>query len=457
MIVVHNTLSGKKEPFAPLEKGRVTMYVCGLTVYDAPHIGHGRTFIGFDVVARWLRASGYEVTYARNVTDIEDRIINRARENGENINALTARVTQGMHDDFGLLGIDEPDIEPRATQYVPQMIALIERLIARGLAYQSQSRDVNFSVRELPGYGKLSKRSLDDMRAGERVAVDETKRDPLDFVLWKAAKDEEPPEAKWPSPWGPGRPGWHIECSAMVMSLLGETIDIHGGGPDLIFPHHENEIAQSEGATGKPFARYWMHTGQLNIRGDKMGKSLGNFINIREASETYGAEALRFFLVRTHYRSPIDFSDDLVAEAEAGLARLYEALRRVPPDGKPLDKEEAFAKRFAAAMDDDFNSAQAVAVLFELASEVNRGGSAALSRQLKGLGNILGILDKDPLTRGKTTAGIDAARIEALIAERNAARARKDFTTSDRVRDELAAAGVVLQDEAGGKTSWRVK
>ena len=457
MIVVHNTLSGKKEPFAPLEKGRVTMYVCGLTVYDAPHIGHGRTFIGFDVVARWLRASGYEVTYARNVTDIEDRIINRARENGENINALTARVTQGMHDDFGLLGIDEPDIEPRATQYVPQMIALIEQLIVRGLAYQSQSRDVNFSVRELPGYGKLSKRSLDDMRAGERVAVDETKRDPLDFVLWKAAKDEEPPEAKWPSPWGPGRPGWHIECSAMVMSLLGETIDIHGGGPDLIFPHHENEIAQSEGATGKPFARYWMHTGQLNIRGDKMGKSLGNFINIREASETYGAEALRFFLVRTHYRSPIDFSDDLVAEAEAGLGRLYEALRRVPPDGKPLDKEEAFAKRFVAAMDDDFNSAQAVAVLFELASEVNRSGSAVLSRQLKGLGNILGILDNDPLTRGKTVTGVDAARIEALIAERNAARARKDFATSDRVRDELAAAGVVLQDEAGGKTSWRVK
>src|SRR5262252_2582007 len=447
-ISIYNTLTRSVVPLQPIEAGHVRVYVCGMTTYDLCHIGHGRTFASFDVVVRWLRARGLRVTYVRNITDIDDKIIRRAAEKGETTGELTARYIATMHEDFAALGLQPPDLEPRATETVPQMLGIIELLEKKDLAYAADDGDVNFAVREFPGYGKLSGKSLDDLRAGERVAVDQAKRDPLDFVLWKHAKAGEP---QWQSPWGPGRPGWHIECSAMARATLGPTLDIHGGGPDLIFPHHENEIAQSEGAYGVPFANIWMHSGALRVGEEKMSKSLGNFLTIRAALAKYDAEVLRFFLIRSHYRSQIAFTESLIVEARAGLARLYTALRDTATDGGAIDWSEAYAQRFAAAMDEDFNTALAVSVLFELASEVNRSRSPALARQLKALGGVLGLLQRDP----KTFLQGDAdASIETLVAERAAAKKAKNFTEADRIRKELLDQGIVLEDSAGG-TTWR--
>ena len=388
-IEIYNTLTRRKEPLRPIEPGKLRMYVCGVTTYDLTHIGHGRTFVAFDVMQRWLRARGFDLTYVRNITDIEDKIIRRAAENGETPSQLTARFIAAMQEDFAALGMQQPDREPRATDYIPQMLDIIGLLQDRDLAYQAGDGDVNFAVRSFPRYGRLSGRSLDELRAGERVAVDASKRDPLDFVLWKKAKPGEP---QWPSRWGEGRPGWHIECSAMASELLGRTFDIHGGGPDLIFPHHENEIAQSEGAFEQPFANLWIHTGALRMGDDKMSKSLGNVVTIRDAVTRHDREVVRFFLLRSHYRSQFQFTEDQMVEARAALTRLYTALRDTPADDAVLDWNEPHAAAFGAAMDDDFNTPIAVATLFDLASEVNRSRSPALARQLRGLGGALGLL-----------------------------------------------------------------
>jgi cysteinyl-tRNA synthetase len=451
-ISIYNTLTRRLEPLAPLEPGHVRMYVCGMTTYDYCHIGHARTFIAFDIALRWLRARGLRVAYVRNITDIDDKIIRRAAENGESTTELTERFIAAMRADFAALGMEPPDREPRATEYVPQMLGLIELLEKEELAYAAEDGDVNFAVRKFAGYGKLSGKSLDDLRAGERVAVDQAKRDPLDFVLWKHAKPGEP---QWPSPWGPGRPGWHIECSAMASETLGRTLDIHGGGPDLVFPHHENEIAQSEGVFKQPFANVWMHAGALRVGEDKMSKSLGNFLTIRDAIAKYGAEVLRFFLVRSHYRSQIAFTESLLADARQGLTRLYTALRDVEVEDAPVDWNEPHAQRFASAMDDDFNSALAVATLFDLAGEINRTRSKSAAAQLKALGAVLGILQQDPLKflRGGEDDA-EAARIEALIAQRAAAKKAKNYAEADRIRAELLAQGIVLEDSASG-TTWR--
>jgi len=451
-ITVYNTLTRSRQPLAPLEPGHVRMYVCGVTVYDFCHMGNGRTLVAFDVVARWLRARGYRVTYVRNVTDVDDKIIKRAAERGITPSELAVEYTRHMQDDLGALGCITPDHEPRATDYIPQMLGIIDLLESRGLAYQADDGDVDYAVRSFPRYGRLSGKSLDDLRAGERVAVGEGKRDPLDFVLWKRAKPGEP---QWPSRWGQGRPGWHIECSAMASELLGRHFDIHGGGPDLVFPHHENEIAQSEGAFGEPFAEVWMHCGALRVGEEKMSKSLGNFWTIRDALAKYDGEALRLFLVRSHYRSQVSFSEEHVGEARAGLTRLYTALRDTPPAAGVIDWGEPHAQRFGAAMDDDFNTAEAVGVLFALANEVNRTKSAELARQLKGLGGVLGLLQREPLQFLRGGDGDDeAARIESLIAQRAAAKKARNFAEADRIRAELAAQGIVLEDTASG-TSWR--
>jgi cysteinyl-tRNA synthetase len=428
------------------------MYVCGMTTYDLCHIGHGRTFTSFDVIVRWMRARGLRVTYVRNITDIEDKIIRRAAENKETPAELTERYIQAMQEDFAALGMLAPDREPRATQFVPQMLDVIGLLEKNGLAYPADDGDVNYSVRGFPGYGKLSGKSLDDLRAGERVAVDQSKRDPLDFVLWKHAKPGEP---HWPSQWGPGRPGWHIECSAMARESLGATLDIHGGGPDLVFPHHENEIAQSEGAYGQTFANVWMHTGALRVGEDKMSKSLGNFLTIRAARAKYDAEVLRYFMVRSHYRSQIAFTESLIVDARAGLVRLYTALRDTPAAPGDVDWNEPHAQRFAAAMDDDFNTALAISVLFELASEINRSKSPLLARQLMGLGGVLGLLQRDPKAFFKgDSGGNDDTAIQALIAQRAVAKKARNFAEADRIRKELLGQGIVLEDSAGG-TTWR--
>jgi len=454
---IHNTLTGRTEPLEPLEPGHVRMYVCGMTTYDYTHLGHGRLFVAFDVVQRWLRANGLRVTYVRNITDIDDKIIRRAAERGEPIAALTERFIGYMREDFAALGLQTPDLEPRATEYVPPMLELIERLQAKGLAYLADDGDVNFAVRNFPEYGRLSHRNLDELRAGERVAVLGSKRDPLDFVLWKHARPEEP---QWPSPWGPGRPGWHIECSAMARQTLGQPFDIHGGGPDLIFPHHENEIAQSEGAFGIPFARVWMHCGALRVGDDKMSKSLGNFLTIREALGQYDGEVLRFFLARSHYRSQISFSARMIDEARASLTRLYTALRAAPAPAAPVDWDEPHARRFAEAMDDDFNTAQAVAVLFEMAAELNRGPTQALAAQMRALGGLLGLLQREPdefLKGGLAAAqagALDDAMIARQIEARTAAKARRDYLEADRIRQDLLQQGVVLEDGPGG-TTWR--
>ena len=460
---IHNTLTRRVEPFTPIEPGHVRMYVCGITVYDLCHLGHARMNLAFDVVYRWLLASGWRVTYVRNITDIDDKIIKRAVERGMPIRQLTDEMIGAMHRDLGALHLLPPTHEPRATEYVPQMLELVARLEAKGLAYQvnkdGQGGDVNFAVRRFAGYGKLSGKSIDELRAGERVAVQGDKDDPLDFVLWKAAKADEPADAKWASRYGPGRPGWHIECSAMSCALLGEPFDIHGGGMDLTFPHHENEIAQSEGASGGPFVKTWMHNGFLNIDDEKMSKSLGNFFTIDEVLKKFDGEAIRFFMLRTHYRSPFNFSDTLLDEARTALRRLYTALDAAGEVAAlpAIDWTEPRAAAFREAMDDDFNTPGALAVLFELAASVNRGQreDAAL---LKALGGVLGILQQSPRaylqgSAGEATSGPDAAAIERRIAERAAAKKARDFALADRIRDELAAQGIVLKDSAQG-TTW---
>ncbi len=452
---LYNSLSGQLEDFHPLQAGHVRMYVCGMTVYDDCHLGHARSMLGFDVVQRWLKASGYQVTYVRNVTDIDDKIIRRALENGETIGALTDRMVQSLHRDADALGIERPTHEPRATAYVPQMLALIEKLEQKGFAYRAANQDVNFAVRKFTGYGKLSGKSIDELRAGERVAVDDGKNDPLDFVLWKSAKATEPQEAKWESSFGVGRPGWHIECSAMACELLGESFDIHGGGADLQFPHHENEIAQSEAASGKPLARYWMHNGFVTRDNEKMSKSLGNFFSIQEILARFDAETTRFFVVRSHYRSALNYSDAHIEDARIALKRLYTSLQAVPPepDSVLIDWGAPFADRFKAAMDQDFGTPEAVAVLFDLASEVNRSRSPQLSALLRALGGVLGLLQSPPEVFLRAGSAVDSVHIETLIAQRQAAKAARDFARADAIRAELLAQGIVLKDSALG-TTW---
>jgi cysteinyl-tRNA synthetase len=430
------------------------MYVCGITVYDYCHLGHARFLVVFDMVRRWLRVSGFRVTYVRNITDIEDKIIRRAQENGEPIEALTERFIRAMDEDAAALGVEKPDHEPRATAYVPEMTQIISRLEKNGLAYHAASGDVNYAVRKFQGYGKLSGRSLDELRAGERVEVDSAKQDPLDFVLWKRSKPDEP---KWPSPWGEGRPGWHIECSAMSSKLLGEHFDIHGGGEDLQFPHHENEIAQSEGAmdpaSGGKFVNYWMHNAFIQVDKEKMSKSLGNFFTVRDVLKKYDAEVVRFFILRAHYRSPVNYSDQNLDDAKNALSRLYTALKDFSGDAT-VDWQEPHAARFKEAMDDDFGTPEAVAVLFELANRVN-SGEARLAAQLKGLAGVLGLLQRNAQEYLQAKpAGVSEEWIVAKIAEREAARKGKDYAAADRIRKELLERGIVLEDK-GGKTTWR--
>lgn len=469
MLRLHDSLTRRKSELIPLEAGRVRMYVCGITVYDYCHIGHARMLVVFDVLARWIRAAGLQLVFVRNITDIDDKIIRRAVQNRESVAALTDRFIAAMHEDEASLGNAKPDHEPRATQYLAPMQNLISRLMQRGLAYQSGSGDINFAVRRFDGYGKLSGKSLDDLRAGERVDVDRDKQDPLDFVLWKSAKPDEPAEVKWDSPFGVGRPGWHIECSAMSCSLLGESFDIHGGGHDLQFPHHENEIAQSEGATGKPLARIWVHNGFVNIDDQKMSKSLGNFFTIRTVLEQFDGEVIRFMILRSHYRSPLNFSDVALEEARVSLLRLYGALSDAARgDTAPvIDWTEPVAARFKQCMDDDMNTPEAIAVLFELANTVNRqrqsgAGAAAPERLLRALAGCLGLLRHAPSSalqtglRGAGRATIDQAQILELIEQRGAAKKARDFALADQIRDRLAAAGIELLDSARG-TEWRRK
>ncbi|MFO7541262.1 MAG: cysteine--tRNA ligase [Thiobacillus sp.] len=453
MLHIFNTLTRSKEVFVPITPGVVRMYVCGMTVYDLCHLGHARVFVVFDMATRWLRASGYQVDYVRNITDIDDKIIKRAAENDEPPARLTERFIAEMHADERALGVLPPDHEPRATAYVAQMLGMIGQLVRSELAYAAPNGDVYYSVRAFPAYGRLSGKSLDEMRAGERVEIDPGKRDPMDFVLWKAAKPGEP---AWDSPWGPGRPGWHIECSAMSADLLGTHFDIHGGGQDLQFPHHENEIAQSEGAHGCKSVNYWMHNGFVRVDNEKMSKSLGNFFTIREVLKTYDAEVVRFFILRAHYRSPLNYSDAHLDDARGALTRLYTALKHAPMAEVGPDWEHPAAQRFRAAMDDDFNTPEALAVLFELATEANRGDLAS-AQALRSLGGVLGLLQRqtdDFLKAGANAEGMPETEIEALIAARQTARKERDFAESDRIREVLTAAGIVLEDGAGG-TTWR--
>ena len=449
---IHNTLTRTLQEFVPLRAGKVGMYVCGMTIYDLCHMGHLRMMMAFDVVYRWLCTRGYDVTYVRNITDIEDKIIQRALERKITIRALTDEMIEAMRRDLAAVGVAAPTLEPRATDYVPQMAGLIGQLEHKGLAYRASNGDVNFSVRKFPGYGKLSGKSLDELRAGERVAVLDGKQDPLDFVLWKAAKAEEPADAKFDSPYGPGRPGWHIECSAMSHATLGEPFDIHGGGMDLTFPHHENEIAQSEGASGGEFVRYWLHNGFLNVDNQKMSKSLGNFFTIRDVLERYDGETLRFLMLRTHYRSPFNFSDVHLDDARVALRRLYTALQDVDAPVAPVDWAEPRAAAFHAAMDEDFNTPLALAALFDLAGELNRTRSVHAAAQLRALGATLGILQQEPRAYLQGDR-LDANAIEALIAARNAAKQARDFATADRLRQQLTEMGVQLKDSAQG-TTW---
>ena len=455
-----NSLSRQVEPFVPMTPGEVRMYVCGMTIYDLCHIGHARMMMAFDVVQRWLKVSGLNVVYVRNITDIDDKIIRRAVERGITIRQLTDEMTLAMHQDIAALGIEPPTHEPRATEYVGQMLDLIGQLERKGLAYRAGNGDVNYAVRKFDGYGKLSGKSLDQLRAGERVAVDDGKQDPLDFVLWKAAKPEEPSDAKYPSEYGAGRPGWHIECSAMSCALLGEQFDIHGGGLDLQFPHHENEIAQSEGASGKRFVNYWLHNGFVNVDNEKMSKSLGNFFTIREVLQHHDGETVRFFMLRTQYRSPFNHSDAGLDDARHGLRRLYTALASVDVGAvspQDIDWSQPQAQRFKAAMDEDLNTPMALSVLFDLAAEVNRSASVAAARLLKALGGVLGLLQQAPQAflqgDAASSGGLDAQAIDALIAARAEAKKARNFAESDRIRDELAAQGVVLQDSPQG-TTW---
>ena len=451
---IYNTLSRATEEFFPIEPGHVRMYVCGMTIYDLCHIGHARMMMAFDVVQRWLKVSGLRVTYVRNITDIDDKIIARAVQRGITIRALTDEMTLAMHQDIALLGIQPPTIEPRATEYVAQMLNLIGTLEHKGLAYRTPQGDVNFAVRKFPGYGQLSGKSLDELHAGERVAVLDGKDDPLDFVLWKAAKPTEPADAIWPSDFGPGRPGWHIECSAMSCQTLGESFDIHGGGADLQFPHHENEIAQSEGASGKPLARFWVHNGFVRVDNEKMSKSLGNFFTIRDVLQKYDAETLRFFLVRTHYRSPLNYSDAHLDDARTALKRLYTALGSVDAVlPATIDWTQPFAARFKAAMDDDFGSPEALAVLFDMATEINRTQSAELAGLLQALGGTLGLLQGSAKAFLQAGSVLDDAAVQVLIAQRAEAKAVRNFAEADRIRQHLLVHGIALKDAASG-TTW---
>ena len=450
---IYSTLSRALVPLVPLEPGHVRMYVCGMTVYDLCHLGHARSMVAFDVVQRWLRSSGLRVSYVRNVTDIDDKIIRRALENGETIRALTDRMIEALHQDADALGVERPGFEPRATDYVPQMLSLIGRLVDHGLAYPAADGDVNYAVRKFPSYGRLSGKSIDDLRAGERVAVSEGKDDPLDFVLWKASKVGEPQDVRWDSAWGPGRPGWHIECSAMCRELLGDTVDIHGGGADLPFPHHENEIAQSEGATGKPLANIWMHNAFVTRDDEKMSKSLGNFFTIRDILARFDAETTRFFIVRAHYRSALNYSDAHLEDARNALRRLYTALVLVPAIDQVIDWSAPFARAFKSAMDNDFGTPEAVSVLFDLATEVNKTRSPELAGLLRGLGGCLGLLQAEPGRFLQAGAGLEPSAIDALIARRAQAKAERNFAEADRLRQELLSQGIVLKDAPGG-TTW---
>ena len=476
MLKLYNTLTRSKETFVPLVAGEVHIYVCGMTVYDYCHVGHARMLVAFDAVQRWLRASGYRVTYVRNITDIEDKIIRRAVENGETIAALTGRFIDAMHEDEAALGIQRPDAEPRATAHVPQMLGMIRRLQQNGYAYATDDGDMVFAVRKFAGYGRLSGKSLDDLRAGERVAVSGGKQDPLDFVLWKAAKPEEPDEVRWQSPFGCGRPGWHIECSAMSTELLGSRFDIHGGGADLQFPHHENEIAQSDAALfpdgSASFVRYWLHNGFVQVNDEKMSKSLGNFFTIRDVLKEHDGEVIRFFILRSHYRSPLNYSRASLDDAREGLLRLYNALSAAfdePVRIADIDWDEPRAARFADSMNDDFNTVVAIAVLFELAAALNRSRSRRDELLLRRLATVLGLLGQtQEAVRRSGLRGPDAAAggggdggggpsdddIEALIARRAAAKKSKQYAQADAIRAELAKAGIVLEDTAAG-TSWR--
>jgi len=478
MLKIYNTLTKEKDVFVPRQPGKVGIYVCGMTVYDYCHVGHARVMVVFDVVARYLRASAYDVTYVRNITDIDDKIIKRAQENGEPMEALTARFIAAMHEDAAALAVLPPDQEPRATASIAVIVQMILTLMERGYAYQAGNGDVYYDVSRFAHYGALSGKRLEDLRAGERVAVDESKDDPLDFVLWKVAKPGEP---SWEAPFGPGRPGWHIECSAMSTQCLGEHFDIHGGGMDLMFPHHENEIAQSEGATGHKFVNYWMHNGFVQINEEKMSKSLGNFFTVREVLKQYRPEVVRYFILSSHYRSPLNYSRENLDSAKAALDRFYTALRDVPVTGTPNIAMDAsdYMVRFRAAMDDDFNTPEALAVLFDLVRDLNRAksenkidGAQALADLLRQLGGMLGILQSEPERWFKVTGTVnvtnanDAAsisgvvglsndEIDALVEKRLAARMAKNWAESDRIRDELKAQGIILEDRPDGTTDWR--
>ncbi len=457
---IFNTESAKKEVFTPIEANKVRMYVCGMTVYDYCHIGHARVMVGFDVITRFLRHAGYDVTYIRNITDVDDKIFNRAAENKESFEALTSRFIDAMHEDERKLAVLPPDQEPRATAHMPQIIDMIKVLIDKGFAYAADNGDVYYAIDKFDGYGRLSKKNTEDLLAGARVGVESEKRNPLDFALWKSAKEG---EASWESPWGAGRPGWHIECSAMSTCCLGNTFDIHGGGPDLKFPHHENEIAQSEGATGQTYVNYWMHAGAVRVNKEKMSKSLGNFFTIREVLEKYSAEVVRYFLVSSQYRSQIDYSEGSLAEAQVALDRIYQSLRGLELEQGAGELDERYVERFNAAMCDDFNTPEALAVLFDLVRELNvaRQDKAAnclvLANTLRELGGILGVLQMDPEAyfKGEGVAGgLSDDEIEQLIADRAQARVDKEWAESDRIRDVLAEQGIVLDDSKGG-TSWR--
>jgi cysteinyl-tRNA synthetase len=460
MLKIYNTLAREKQVFVPIHAGKVSMYVCGMTVYDYCHLGHARVMVVFDMVNRWLRISGLEVTYVRNITDIDDKIIKRANENNEPIGALTARFIEAMDEDADKLGVIRPDIEPRATAYIDGMVSMIAILIANGNAYAAKNGDVFYSVNSFANYGKLSGKSLEDLRAGERVEIDTFKRDPMDFVLWKSAKPNEP---SWDSPWGKGRPGWHIECSVMGAHHLGKHFDIHGGGQDLQFPHHENEIAQSEAAHHCTFVNYWMHNGFIRVvnekdgRDEKMSKSLGNFFTIRDVLEKYDPETVRFFILRAHYRSPLNYSSMHLDDAKSALSRLYTALRGLDAVDIEVDWEQSPASTFKAAMDDDFNSPEAIAVLFELANQVNKSGSLKEASLLKTLAGVLGLLQRNPESylQGEVgSGGISQDQIDSLINQRLEAKRNKDFALADAIRKRLLEAGIVLEDAASG-TSWR--
>nr|VFJ73055.1 MAG: cysteinyl-tRNA synthetase [Candidatus Kentron sp. FW] len=464
MLRIFNSLTNKKEIFEPITPGKVRIYVCGMTVYDYCHLGHARVLVAFDVIVRYLRSLGFEVTYVRNITDIDDKIIKRANDTGQDFRALTDHFIAAMHEDEAVLGVSPPDIEPRATASMEEIIRMIETLVAKGHAYIGTGGDVYYNVSSFSSYGQLSGKCIDDLQAGARVEVDEAKRDPLDFVLWKMAKPEEP---SWPSPWGPGRPGWHIECSAMSVGCLGNHFDIHGGGMDLKFPHHENEIAQSEAATGETFVNTWIHNGFVRVSDEKMSKSLGNFFTVREVLDQYAAEVVRYFIVASQYRSPLNYSQQQLEHARAGLGRLYTAIRDLPRAEANTETPtgEEYSTRFRAAMDDDFNTPEALAVLFDIAREINRARqendiprATELGGTLRGFGEILGLLQDDPATFLQTasakTSDADNQEIEQLIADRVDARARKDWARADQIRDELKTRGIILED-SGGKTIWR--